>query len=75
MDDKNKAEPPQKYTWPRYVLAGVVLWLVLVIIWMGVLVRRTRQQRDFTPWPTIPQPITRTNSAPIITNADSLKSH
>jgi flagellar biosynthesis/type III secretory pathway M-ring protein FliF/YscJ len=70
MEEKSETEQPRRYTWPKYVLGGVVLWIVLVIIWMSVLVRRTREQRDYTPWPqTTPVVPSQTNSVPIHTNA------
>jgi hypothetical protein len=52
--EQNEADRPQHYTWPRYVLAGVVLGIVLAIVWMAVLVRRIRDERDPTHWHTIP---------------------
>jgi putative heme-binding domain-containing protein len=71
MDEKNQADPPQ-YIWPRYVLAGVTLGIVLAVFWMSVLVRRVREQRDTTQWPVVPPAPTQsvvvppppTNSAP-----------
>jgi hypothetical protein len=69
MEEKNETEQPRRYTWPKFVLGAVVLWIVLVIIWMSVLVRRTREQRDYTPWPkSAPVFPPQTNSAPIHTN-------
>jgi putative heme-binding domain-containing protein len=53
MDEQN--QPPQRYTWPRYVLAGVVLGIVLAVVWMSVLVRRIREQRE-DMWQTVPPP-------------------
>jgi len=52
MDEQSQSEPPQKYTWPKYVLGGVVLGIVLAIVWMAVLVHRIRGQRDEMAWPT-----------------------
>jgi hypothetical protein len=52
MEEPNQSEPPQKYTWPKYVLAGVVLGVVLAIFWMAVLVRRISEQREDMKWPT-----------------------
>ena len=65
MDEENNTNPPRKYIWPRYVLAAVVLGIVLGIIWMSVLVRRIRNQREFLQWPTNAQPVMPlTNPAP-----------
>jgi hypothetical protein len=52
MDEQNQAGAPQRYIWPRYVLAGVVLGIALAIIWMAVLVHRVREQREDLIWPT-----------------------
>ena len=52
MDEQSQSEPPRKYTWPKYVLGGVVLGIVLAIVWMAVLVNRIRGQRDEMAWPT-----------------------
>jgi hypothetical protein len=37
-----------RYTWPRYVLAGVILFLVATIIWVIFESRKVEQQRDFS---------------------------
>jgi hypothetical protein len=52
MDEQNQSGPPQQYIWPRYVLGGVILGVVLAIIWMAVLVHRVRGQREYLVWPT-----------------------
>jgi len=74
MDEQNQAEPPQKYTWPKYVLAGVVLGIVLAIFWMAVLVHRIREQREDMTWPKNPaqstsQPAEAATNSPLSTNA------
>ena len=43
----NQPKPRQRYTWPWFVLAGVLLGIVLAIIWMSHEVERTRRNRDF----------------------------
>jgi hypothetical protein len=53
MDEQNQSgPPPQHYTWPRYVLGGVILGIVLAFVWMAVLVHRVRGQREDMKWPT-----------------------
>jgi hypothetical protein len=37
-----------RYTWPRYVIAGVILFLVATIIWVICESRKVEQQRDFS---------------------------
>lgn len=52
MDEQNQAGPPPQYVWPKFVLAGVVLGIVLAVFWMAVLVHRIREQREDMAWPT-----------------------
>lgn len=73
MDEKNEASQPPSYTWPWFVLGLVLLGFVLAIIWMTVLVRRTREQREYNAWPAPTHPVVPTNSAPPKTNAESIK--
>jgi putative heme-binding domain-containing protein len=56
MEEKNQAEPPQRYVWPWFVLGGVVLGVVLAVFWMSVLVHRVREQRETDHWPVVKQP-------------------
>src|SRR5258706_2043034 len=49
MDDEKKKGSGgggQRYTWPWFVLAGVVLGILLAVIWMSKEVARLRQRRD-----------------------------
>jgi cytochrome c oxidase assembly factor CtaG len=50
--EEDEANQPRHYVWPRYVLAGVVLGIVLAVFWMSVLVRRVHEQREDMTWPT-----------------------
>lgn len=36
------------YTWPRYVLAAVLLFLAATIIWVIFEARKVEQERDFS---------------------------
>jgi membrane protein DedA with SNARE-associated domain len=40
------SENPRRYKWPWFVLAGVLLFVVLTIVWMSFAVKRERQERD-----------------------------
>ncbi|HEX4264461.1 MAG TPA: hypothetical protein VH597_08995 [Verrucomicrobiae bacterium] len=77
MDNQNESNPPPRYTWPWFVLGLAVLGFVLAIIWMTVLVRRTRAQREYEAWPVPAQSvsptnsISKTNSSSIKTNSDA----
>jgi hypothetical protein len=50
-----------RYTWPWFVLAGLILAILLAVLWMSIEVRRMRQIRELNS--PAPQP-TQTNSAP-----------
>ncbi|HEV2319392.1 MAG TPA: hypothetical protein VGV18_06560 [Verrucomicrobiae bacterium] len=41
-------EDKPHYKWPRYVLAGVIVFLVAAIIWMLIAVRKTEKERNFS---------------------------
>lgn len=66
MDEQNEGNQRPRYTWPWFVLGGVVLGIVLAVIWMTVLVRRTREERE-NAWP--PPAQTATNPIETKTNA------
>lgn len=36
------------YKWPRYVLAGVIIFFVSAIIWMVIEVHKLEQERNFS---------------------------
>jgi hypothetical protein len=41
-------EEKPHYKWPRYVLAGVIVFIVASLIWMVVDVYKIKQERDFS---------------------------
>jgi hypothetical protein len=42
-----------RYTWPRYVLAAVILFLVASIVWVVIMSAKVEQERNFNaPIPT-----------------------
>lgn len=45
MNDQN--ENPRRYKWPWFVLAAVVLFVALTIVWMSLAVSREKQERNF----------------------------
>jgi len=45
MVDPN--ENPQRYRWPWFVLAALVLGVVLAVVWMSYAIHREKQERDF----------------------------
>jgi heme/copper-type cytochrome/quinol oxidase subunit 2 len=45
MGEQN--ETPRHYKWPWFVLAAVILFVALTIVWMSFAVKRERQERDF----------------------------
>jgi hypothetical protein len=47
------SENPRRYKWPWFVLAAILLFLALAIVWMTLAVKREKQERDFSaPIPT-----------------------
>ena len=47
MSEPDEPQPKPTYRWPWYVLAAVVLFVALSILWMSYAVRREEEQRDF----------------------------
>jgi hypothetical protein len=43
-----QSQPPskQRYIWPWFVLAAVLLGIVLAIVWMSFEIKRTKRIRD-----------------------------
>jgi hypothetical protein len=39
--------PKRSYKWPKFLLAAVLLFIMLAIVWMGYAVHREKQERDF----------------------------
>ncbi|MGH7942064.1 MAG: hypothetical protein ACREFR_13440 [Limisphaerales bacterium] len=37
-----------RYKWPRYVLAGVILFFVAAIIWVAIAAWKVERERDFS---------------------------
>ena len=46
-DEADKNSPKRNYKWPWFVLAAVVLFVILAILWMGVAVHRVKEERGF----------------------------
>jgi hypothetical protein len=44
--------PRQKYRWPWFAAAAVVLAIVLAVVWVSVAAKKVEQQRDFAPLPS-----------------------
>ena len=59
---KTKETPaaPPRYTWPWFVLAGLILAILLAVLWMSIEVRRMRQIRDLNA----PSPPPATSNSP-----------
>lgn len=47
MGEQNGDAPNRRYRWPWFVLAAVVLFVVLAMVWMSFAVHREKQERDF----------------------------
>jgi hypothetical protein len=51
MDEPNGKTPRQKYRWPWFALAAVLLFIALAVLWVGLAAKKVEQQRDFAPLP------------------------
>ena len=51
MDDLNAVPSPRRYKWPWFVLAAVIVFLVLAVVWVSVAVRQTRERNAWNPLP------------------------
>lgn len=47
MDEQDNI-PKRQYKWPWFLLAAVILFFVLTIIWMSFAVHREEQERGFS---------------------------
>ncbi len=55
MNEPGKIPPKPNYKWPWFVLAAILLFVALTILWMSFAVKRERQERDFNaPLPSTP---------------------
>jgi bacteriorhodopsin len=51
MDEQSENAPKQKYRWPWFVLAAVVLFFALAVLWVAIAAKKVEQQRDSAPLP------------------------
>ena len=48
-------EKPRRYKWPWFVLAAVVLFIALAVLWVTLAAEKVEQQRDYSaPLPSGP---------------------
>ena len=45
-------EPRQKYRWPWFAAAAVLLAIVLAVVWVAFAAKKVAQERDFAPLPS-----------------------
>jgi hypothetical protein len=45
MDEKN--QNPRRYKWPWFVLAAVILFVALTVVWVSFAAKKVEQQRNF----------------------------
>jgi hypothetical protein len=48
MEKPDGDAPQQKYKWPWFVGAAVVLGIALAIVWMFFAVKKVERERDFS---------------------------
>lgn len=41
-------EKKPNYKWPRYVLAGVLLFVAATLVWMAIEIHNVKQERNFS---------------------------
>lgn len=51
MSEPDNDSPKPNYKWPWFVLAAVLLFIALAVLWVGLAAKKIEQQRDFTPLP------------------------
>lgn len=51
MSEPDEIPPQPNYKWPRFVLAAVVLFIVLTVVFVAFKARQIEQQRDFNVSP------------------------
>jgi len=55
MDEPDEIPPKRNYQWPWFVLAAVLLFVVLAVVFVGFKARQIKQERDFSaPLPGAP---------------------
>ncbi|MGA2030319.1 MAG: hypothetical protein ABSG87_09640 [Verrucomicrobiota bacterium] len=55
MNGQDEKPTPHRYKWPWFVLAAIILFVALAIVWMSFAVHREEQERDFNaPLPNNP---------------------
>jgi bacteriorhodopsin len=55
MNESDEIPPRQNYQWPWFVLAAVVLFVVLAVVFVGFKARQIEQERNFNaPLPGSP---------------------
>jgi hypothetical protein len=47
VNELDEIPPKRNYKWPWFVLAAVLLFLALAILWVSFAVNREKQERDF----------------------------
>jgi len=47
VNEPDEIPPKRNYKWPWFVLAAVILFVVLTIVWVSFAVRKVEQQRNF----------------------------
>lgn len=69
MNGSDEKSGRPRFVWPWFVLAGLVLGVALVFVWMSVAVKRVREMRASNPW-SLPSSLTG-GTSPGRTNSES----
>ena len=55
VNEPDEIPPKRNYKWPWFVLAAVLLFLALAVLWVGFAAGAIKQERDFSaPLPSSP---------------------
>jgi hypothetical protein len=55
VSERNEIPPKRNHKWPWFVLAAIILFVLLAVLWMSFAVHREKQERDFNaPLPNNP---------------------
>jgi hypothetical protein len=52
MENESANEPKRRYRWPWVVMAALILWVLLAVVWMRAAVLRVEEERSISAPPS-----------------------